>query len=444
MAAKSMILTAFFFNPQGDNRMSWRSPNAPRHEVYGLDYYRRLAETAENAKVDAIFVADHVAMWDTYASNIRHYANARLEPVTLLAALAAVTKDIGLIATASTSYSEPYNLARALASIDHISNGRMGWNVVTSAMNEEALNFGRDGNIEHASRYERAAEFVEVAKTLWDSIEDGALLIDKTSGDFADPSRVHRIDHAGKHFKVRGPLNVPRPPQGHPLIVQAGSSKDGKNFAARHADVNFAIFRNIEDGKKYRADFDALLTENDRDPQAFKILPGILPIVADSRSEAEERQRHLADIIPERLAVDLVSSWCGIDMSKLAVDGPLPPLPDEESYHGQRSNLVQLKAFATKGMTIRDVARVLATAGAAPVFAGTPKDIADQMEAWFTGGAGDGFNLMFPVLPDDWMQFAERVVPELQRRGIARKDYGQGTLRDRLGLPRPTNRFAAA
>jgi FMN-dependent oxidoreductase (nitrilotriacetate monooxygenase family) len=444
MAAKSMILTAFFFNPQGDNRMSWRSPNAPRHEVYGLDYYRRLAETAENAKMDAIFVADHVAMWDTYDSNIRHYANARLEPVTLLAALAAVTKDIGLIATASTSYSEPYNLARALASIDHLSNGRMGWNVVTSAMNEEALNFGRDGNIEHASRYERAAEFVEVAKTLWDSIEDGALLIDKTSGDFADPSRVHRIDHVGKHFKVRGPLNVPRPPQGHPLIVQAGSSKDGKNFAARHADVNFAIFRTIEDGKRYRADFDALLAENGRDPEAFKILPGILPIVADSRSEAEDRQRHLADIIPERLAVDLVSSWCNIDMSKLPVDGPLPPLPDEESYHGQRSNLVQLKAFAAKGMTIRDVAKVLATAGAAPVFAGTPKDIADQMEAWFTGGAGDGFNLMFPVLPDDWMQFAERVVPELQRRGIARENYGPGTLRDRLGLPRPINRFATA
>jgi FMN-dependent oxidoreductase (nitrilotriacetate monooxygenase family) len=361
-----------------------------------------------------------------------------------LAALAAVTKDIGLIATASTSYSEPYNLARALASIDHLSNGRIGWNVVTSAMNEEALNFGRDGNIEHASRYERAAEFIEVAKTLWDSIEDGALLIDKTSGDFADPSRVHRIDHVGKHFKVRGPLNVPRPPQGHPLIVQAGSSKDGKNFAARYADVNFAIFRTIEDGKKYRADFDALLAENGRDPEAFKILPGILPIVADSRSEAEDRQRHLADIIPERLAVDLVSSWCNIDMSKLPVDGPLPPLPDEESYHGQRSNLVQLKAFAAKGMTIRDVAKVLATAGAAPVFAGTPKDIADQMEAWFKGGAVDGFNLMFPVLPDDWMQFAERVVPELQHRGIARKNYGPGTLRDRLGLPRPINRFATA
>jgi FMN-dependent oxidoreductase (nitrilotriacetate monooxygenase family) len=442
MPSKPMILTAFFFNPQGDNRMSWRAPNAPRHEVYGLDYYRRLALAAENAKMDAIFVADHVAMWDTYASNVRHYANARLEPVTLLAALAAVTKNIGLIATASTSYSEPYNLARALASIDHISDGRMGWNVVTSAMNEEALNFGRDGNTEHARRYERAAEFVEVAKELWDSIEGEALLIDKTSGDFADPARVHRIDHAGKYFKVRGPLNVPRPPQGYPLIVQAGSSRDGMNFAARHADVNFAIYRSIEEGRKYRADFDMLLAENGRNPDSFKILPGILPVVADSRGEAEERQGLLANLIPERLAVDLVSSWCGIDMSSLPVDGPLPPLPEEESYHGQRSNLAQLRAFATKNMTIRDVAKVLATAGAAPVFAGTPTDIADQLEAWFTGGAADGFNLMFPVLPDDWIRFAESVVPELQRRGIARKNYSPGILRERLGLQRPANRFA--
>jgi FMN-dependent oxidoreductase (nitrilotriacetate monooxygenase family) len=441
---KTMILTAFFFNAQGDNRMSWRAPTAPRHEIYGLDYYRRLALAAENAKLDAIFVADHVAMWDTYASNVRHYANARLEPITLLAALAAVTTDIGLITTASTSYSEPYNLARALASIDHLSNGRMGWNVVTSAMNEEALNFGRDGNIEHASRYERAAEFVEVAKTLWDSIEDEALLIDKKSGDFADPARVHRIDHVGKHFKVRGPLNVPRPPQGYPLIVQAGSSRDGKHFAAKHADVNFAIYRSIEEGRKYRGEFDTLLAENGRDPKAFKILPGILPIVAGSRSEAEERQRFLADLIPERLAVDLVSSWCGIDMSSLPVDGPLPPLPDEESYHGQRSNLAQLRAFAAKNMTIRDVAKVLATAGAAPIFAGTPTDIADRLEAWFTGGAADGFNLMFPALPDDWMQFVAQVVPELQRRGLARADYGPGTLRERLGLPRPANRFATA
>jgi FMN-dependent oxidoreductase (nitrilotriacetate monooxygenase family) len=443
MSPRHMILTAFFFNPQGDNRMSWRSPGAPRHEVFGLDYYRRLAAAAEDAKLDAIFVADHVAMWDTYQSNLRHYANARLEPITLLAALAAVTKDIGLIATASTSYSEPYNLARALASIDHLSNGRMGWNVVTSAMNEEALNFGRDGNIEHALRYERASEFVDVAKKLWDSIEDDALPIDKVSGDFADPARLHRIDHAGKHFKVRGPLNVPRPPQGYPIIVQAGSSHDGKNFAARHADVNFAIYRSPEDGRKYRADFDERLTLNGREPASLKILPGILPIVARSRSEADERQRHLADIIPERLAVDLVSSWCGIDMSALPVDGPLPPLPDEESYHGQRSNLVQLQTFAAQGMTIRAVAKVLATAGAAPVFAGTATDIADQMEAWFERGAADGFNLMFPVLPDDWMQFVEHVIPELRRRGIARKDYGPGTLRERFGLRRPPNSFAA-
>src|SRR5580698_9257101 len=240
MARNPMILTAFFFNPQGDHRMSWRDPHAPRMEIFDLDYYKQLALAAERARMDALFVADHVAMWDTYESNIRHYANARLEPITLLAALAAVTSHIGLIATASASYSEPYNLARMFASLDHISRGRMGWNVVTSAMNEEAMNFGRDANIEHAYRYERAAEFLETAKALWDSLEDGAELIDKTTGVFADPRLVHRINHVGKHFRVRGPLNVPRPPQGYPLIVQAGSSDDGKNLASEHADVNFA------------------------------------------------------------------------------------------------------------------------------------------------------------------------------------------------------------
>jgi FMN-dependent oxidoreductase (nitrilotriacetate monooxygenase family) len=393
--------------------------------------------------MDAIFVADHVAMWDTYESNVKHYANARLEPITLLAALAAVTQNIGLIATASASYSEPYNLARAFASLDHISKGRIGWNVVTSAMNEEALNFGRDGNIEHAFRYERAAEFLDTAKALWDSIEDDALPIDKSTGIFADPSRVHRIDHVGKHFKVRGPLNVPRPPQGYPLIVQAGSSGDGKNLAARHADVNFALVRSVEEGRKYRQDFDARLKENGRSPGDLKILPGILPIVAKSRSEAEEKRDFLETLVPERVGIDLVSSWCGIDMSAYPIDGPLPPLPDESTYDGQRTNLERLKAFAKESLTIREVARRLSNAGTAPIMAGTPADIADQMEAWYTAGAADGFNLMFPTLPDDWINFAEQVAPELQHRGVTRTEYGPGTLRERLGLPRPADRFAA-
>src|SRR5882757_4623002 len=207
-----MILSAFFFNPQGDHRMSWRHPRAPGREVFGLDYYRKLAEAAERAKLDTLFIADHVAIWDSVESGVAHYANARLEPLTLLSALAAVTQHIGLIATASSSYSEPFNLARTFASLDHISKGRAAWNVVTSAMDEEALNFGRDGNIEHAHRYERAGEFLDAVTALWDSWEDEAVLIDRESGYFADPQKVHRIDHAGPHFKVRGPLNVPRPP----------------------------------------------------------------------------------------------------------------------------------------------------------------------------------------------------------------------------------------
>lgn len=441
MKRPPMILSAFFFNPQGDHRMSWRHPHAPGREIFSLDYYRRLAEAAEAAKLDAIFVADHVAIWDTFESNVAHYANARLEPLTLLTALAAVTRHIGLIGTASASYSEPYNLARAFASLDHISSGRAAWNVVTSAMNEEAMNFGRDGNIEHAIRYERAAEFIDVATALWDSWEDEALLLDKRTGYFADPARVHRIDHEGRHFKVRGPLNVPRPPQGHPVIVQAGSSEDGKRLAAAHADLNFALVRSIEEGQQYRRNFDERLVRNGRLPGSLKILPGILPIVARSAAEAKEKQEFLETLVPERVGVDLVSSWCGIDLSGYPIDGPLPPLPDEATFDGQRTNLARVKAFAQQHLTIREIARRLASAGTAPVMAGSPADIADQMEAWFTAGAADGFNLMFPVIPEDWLSFAQHVVPELQRRGLVRAEYESGTFRERLGLPRPANRF---
>jgi FMN-dependent oxidoreductase (nitrilotriacetate monooxygenase family) len=442
MERSQMILSAFFYNPQGDHRMSWRHPGAPGREIFELAYYRKLAEAAEAARMDAIFVADHVAMWDTYESNIAHYANARLEPITMLAALAAVTQHIGLIVTASASYSEPYNIARAFASLDHLSNGRFGWNVVTSGMNEEAMNFGRDANIEHARRYEAAAEFIELAKALWDSIEDEALLLDKESGVFADPKRVHRINHAGKHFKVRGPLNVPRPPQGYPVIVQAGSSEDGKNLAAKHADLNFALVRTIEEGQRYREDFDARLQRFGRQPGDLKVLPGILPIVARSRAEAQEKRDFLETLVPARVGIDLVSSWCGLDLSAYPIDGPLPPLPDVSSYDGQRTNLERLKAFAQDGLTIREIARRISNAGTGPVMAGTPVEIADEMEAWYAAGAADGFNLMFPLLPDDWLNFAERVVPELQHRGLTRKHYADGTLRDRLGLPKPPNRFS--
>ena len=439
-----MILSAFFFNPQGDHRMSWRHPRAPLREVYDIAYFQALAATAEAAKFDALFVADHVGMWDTQESNIIHYANPRLEPITLLSALAATTSKIGLLATISASYTEPYNLARMLASLDHISHGRAGWNVVTSSMPEEAMNFGLDANIDHGGRYERAAEFIDVVKALWDSVEDEALLLDRQTGAFADPARVHRLNHVGAYLKVRGPLNVPRPPQGHPIIVQAGSSNDGKGLAARHADMHFAVSRSIEAARRYRADFDTRLAAAGREPQDLKILPGVQPIVGESRAEAKEKQDFLQTLVPDRIGVDLVTSWSGVDVSQYPLDGPLPALPDLANYDGQRSNLERIQAFADQGLTIRETAHHLINSGTVPAFIGTPHDIADEMEAWFKADAADGFNLMFPVLPEDLGQFAKLVVPELQRRELIHTEYRGETLRERLALQKPANRFHRA
>jgi len=324
-AMERMILSAFFFNPQGDHRVSWRHPRAPLREVYGLRYFQGLAAAAEAAKLDVLFIADHVSMWDTNESNLIYYANPRLEPITLLSSLAAVTSKLGLLATISASYTEPYNLARMVASLDHLSGGRAGWNVVTSGMPEEAMNFGLDGNIDHANRYERADEYIELVKALWDSVEDEALLLDRASGFFADPRRIHRVNHVGKYLKVRGPLNVPRPPQGHPVIVQAGSSDHGKALAAKQADMHFAILRTLEEAQRYRAELRERLVAAGRDPQDMKILPGIHPIVAASRDEAHEKEAALQALVPERIGVDLMSSWCGIDVSGYPIDGPLPP-----------------------------------------------------------------------------------------------------------------------
>ncbi|SCB44191.1 LLM class flavin-dependent oxidoreductase [Rhizobium multihospitium] len=437
-----MVLSAFFYNPQGDHRLSWRHDNAPKREIFDLDYYRKLVEAAEQAKLDTIFIADHLGIWDTYESGVAHYANARLEPLSLVSALAAVTKDIGFIVTASTSYTEPFNIARTFASMDHISKGRVGWNVVTSALEEEARNFGLDGNIRHATRYQRAGEFLDVVKKLWDSWEDDALLIDKKSGYFADPSKIHYLDHAGEHFKVRGPLNVARSPQGHPLLVQAGSSESGKELATDHTDVHFAVFKSEEEGRRYRADINQRLAQKGRAPDSFVLLPGVLPIVAASRDEAAERHAALEDLMIDRVSIDLLSSWSGVDLSSYPLDGPLPELPDESTFDGWRTWLNIVKNEANKGLTIRQLARKIANTGSVPILSGSPVDVADQLEAWFVAGIADGYNLMFPLLPDDWINFTQSVVPELQRRGLFRTAYEPGTFRERLGLRRPDSQFA--
>ncbi|NTH22893.1 LLM class flavin-dependent oxidoreductase [Agrobacterium rhizogenes] len=436
-----MVLSAFFYNPQGDHRLSWRHPSAPARDILDLDYYRKLAQVAEAAKIDTIFIADHLGIWDTYESGVAHYANARLEPLSLAAALSAVTKNIGFIVTASTSYNEPYNIARTFASLDHLSRGRVGWNVVTSALEEEARNFGLETNISHSVRYERATEFLEVANKLWDSWEDEALLIDKESGYFADPPKIHYLHHTGTHFKVRGPLNVARSPQGHPLIVQAGSSEAGKELATRYADIHFAVYRDAEEGRRYRTDLDERLAKKSRTPDSFLLLPGVLPVVASSRQEAEDRQAALEELMIDRVSLDLLSSWSGMDLSSYSPDGPMPDLPDEAKFDGWRTWLSLVKSETSNSATIREVARKIANTGSVPVVAGTVKDIADQLEAWFKSGIADGFNLMFPLLPDDWLNFAQSVVPELQRRGVFPNEYGPGTLRERLGLERPKNVF---
>lgn len=442
MSRGQMILAAFFFNPQGDHRASWRHPQAPGHEFMDFDYYRRLVGAAEAAKIDTIFIADHLGIWNGLGSGVAHYANPRLEPLSLVSALSAVTKDIGFMVTASTSYTEPFNTARMFASMDHISRGRVAWNVVTSALEEEAMNYGRDANIDHAVRYDRAAEFLDIAKALWDSWEDDAVVLDKASGLFAHPEKVHFLNHRGKHFKVRGPLNVTRPPQGYPVIVQAGSSEAGKNLAAAHAEVHFAVIRNEAEGIAYRADMDARLSKFGRRPESLKQIPGILPIVGETASEAEEKQQFLESLMLDELAVDLLSTWAGVDLSIYPLDGPVPDLPEEANYNGWRTWLALVRDKANEGLTIRQLARKISATGSVPLVAGTARQVADRLEAWFVSGAADGFNLMFPLLPEDWMNFMHKVVPELQRRGLFRTEYVPGTIRDRLGLDRPANSFS--
>lgn len=444
MSRGNMILAAFFFNPQGDHRASWRHPRAPGQEFMDFDYYRRLVGAAEAAKLDTIFIADHLGIWNGLGSGVAHYANPRLEPLSLVTALSAVTRDIGFMVTASTSYTEPYNTARMFASMDHISRGRVAWNVVTSALEEEAMNYGRDANIDHAVRYDRAAEFLDVAKALWDSWEDDAVALDKASGLFAHPEKVHFLHHTGKHFRVRGPLNVTRPPQGYPVIVQAGSSEAGKNLAAQHAEVHFAVLRSEAEGVAYRADMDARLARFGRQPESFRQIPGILPIVGATASEAEEKQHYLESLMIDEVAVDLLSTWAGVDLSAYPLDGPVPDLPEEANYNGWRTWLALVRDKANAGLSIRQLARKISATGSVPLVAGTPVQVADQLESWFRAGAADGFNLMFPLLPDDWMNFMQTVVPELQRRGLFRTEYEPGTLRDRLGLARPANSFADA
>ncbi|WP_248926852.1 LLM class flavin-dependent oxidoreductase [Paenibacillus hamazuiensis] len=427
-----------FVSPMGHHEAAWRHPDADVDQLLDFSFYKRLAAKAEAAKLDSLFFADRVS---TSPGAVKYGAVGGYEPLTLLAALAVMTRRIGLIATVSTSFNEPFNLARRFASLDHLSGGRAGWNMITSGTDSEANNFNLERIPEHAERYERAREFVDVAVQLWDSWEDDALIRDKTSGIYADSRKVHELNHKGKYFSVKGPLNISRSPQGRPVLVQAGSSEDGRQFAAEYAEAIFTAQQTFEEARSFYRDIKARAERFGRDPQHVVVLPGICPIIGRTEEEAQEKEAQLAELINPEYSLIMLSNRVGVDLTGYPLDGPLPHIPlAEVRGHKSRTHLIAELA-QRENLTLRELLRRLAGGRGHRTVAGTPRQIADMLEQWHAEGAADGFNIMPQLMAGGLEDFLDLVVPELQRRGLFRTEYSGVTLRDHYGLPYPESRF---
>ncbi len=430
-----------FMRPVGIHTAWWRVPGALPDANFNLQHLVRFIQKLEAAKFDAFFMADHLAVLNMPTAALRRSATATsFEPLTLLSALAMVTERIGLVATASTTFDAPYHIARRFASLDHISQGRAGWNVVTTSNPDAALNFGLDEHVEHDERYRRAREFHAVVTGLWDSWADDAWVRDQDSGVFFDADKMHVLNHKGEHLSVRGPLNIARPVQGWPVIVQAGASDAGRQLAAETAEVIFASSRTIADGKAFAADIRERMARIGRAPESIKVLPGALVVTGRTSEEAKQKKALLDSLVHPDSGVPNLSIRLGVDASGFDLDAPLPDLPQtNQSQSGQNA----MVALARRdNLTVRQLAQIAGGYGGLQMV-GTPHEIADTMQAWLDAEACDGFNVMFPTVPAGLDDFCDLVVPELQRRGLFRTAYEGTTLRDHLGLHRPANRFFA-
>jgi FMN-dependent oxidoreductase (nitrilotriacetate monooxygenase family) len=423
----------------GHHEAAWRLPGSRPNSLFELEHYRHAARVAEAGKLDSVFFADTLST----GVNVKRNLMTAMEPTNLLAALAPATSRIGLIATASTSYNDPFNLARRFATIDHLSNGRAGWNIVTSASEAEARNFSLDHRADHADRYRRAAEFVEVTTALWDAWEDGALVGDKESGLFVDRERLHAIDHDGDFFRVAGPLGLPRSPQGRPVLVQAGSSEAGKDLAAEVAEAVFTAQRTLADGQAFYDDLKGRAARGGRDPDGVVILPGISPFIGSTEAGAKQVERDLLELVQTEYALAQLSRMLDREIGEDMLDQKLPRLPGEDSVNGAKSRFSLVVDMARgENLTVRQVIGRLAGGRGHRTIVGTPEQVADDLQLWFENGAADGFNYMPPAIPDQLEVFVDQVVPILRERGLFRTEYEGTTLRDHYGLDRPVSRYA--
>ena len=442
----SQIKLAVFMHGNSNYHIAgWRHPDAYADSAENLGRWAEFAQAMERGKMDMLFIADSVGIYGVGRPDLLSQRDAveKFEPLTALAALSVLTKNLGLVATLHTTYSDPYTAARMFASLDHLSGGRAGWNFVTGGNREGALNYSRDTHMEHGERYDRAEEFADVVLGLWDSFEDGAFPRDKASGRYLDPAKMHLLNHKGPHFSVRGPLSSARSPQGRPVIVQAGSSEPGKELTARIADVMFTAQASFEQAQAFYADVKGRLGKFGRSPDALKIMPGVSVYVGRTAEEAEEKFQRLNELIPMDVALASFSEMIGgIDLSPYPLDGPMPELQGNSARMSAPPAYVRLAR--RENLTLGQVARRAVAVKQHFLVKGTARQVADELEHWFVGKAADGFNVLPAYLPGSLNDFVDQVIPELQRRGLYRTEYEGATLRANLGLPIPENAYTRA